>query len=386
MLEANSSKKNIDQLYKKLRYALGLLLSTYTAEVIGLLAVIFCFLYKLNETIILIILVIFLLKAWDIFSVFKIKDLFYIYSATLKEQLIYQISITEGKYKTIIQNLHDIILITEPSGRVKYCSPSIQSRLGYTVGELVNQNIFELVRDEDSFFLENALKGQNKTNSFQLQIQHRDAEGRWLYFECTSNNMLQDPMVQGILLNLRDITDRKRQEEINREKEKAALLLDLERERAEREKQIIEQKNNELAEKNKIIEEKNRDISQSMNYAYRIQRTLFTDVDTIKSVVPDFFLFWRPRDIVSGDFYWFGQQGKYVIFAVADCTGHGIPAALMTMIGNSLLNQIVLERGVVQPDLILNQLHLGVRKMLKQDEKSSQTHDGMDIALISFIP
>lgn len=327
-----------------------------------------------------------ILQVGIVFYVFKIKKFFLDYSLALKDQLTFQLSVTEGKYKTIIQNSHDIILITEPNGTVKYCSPSIQARLGYSPKEILNQKIFEIVNSEDIFFLENGLKGKNKINSFQIRIQHRDSEGRWLYFECTSSNMLQDPMIEGIVLNLRDITDKKRQEEINREKDKAALKLDLERERAEREKQIIEEKNNELEEKNKIIEEKNLDISQSMNYAYRIQRTLFTDIATIKNIIPHFFLFWRPRDIVSGDFYWFGQYEKTVVFAVADCTGHGIPAALMTMIGNSLLNQIVLERGVLQPDLILNQLHIGVRKMLKQEDKSTQTQDGMDIVIISFIP
>jgi PAS domain S-box-containing protein len=326
-----------------------------------------------------------LLQGGIIFYVLKIKKIFGAYSLALKDQLTFQLSVTEGKYKTIIQNSHDIILITEPNGTVKYCSPSIQARLGYSVKEILNQKIFEIVNSEDVFFLENGLRGKNKTNSFQIRIQHRDAEGRWLYFECTSNNMLKDPMIEGIVLNLRDITDKKRQEEINREKDKAALKLDLERERAEREKQIIEEKNKELEEKNKIIEEKNLDISQSMNYAYRIQRTLFTDIATIKNVIPHFFLFWRPRDIVSGDFYWFGQYEKSIVFAVADCTGHGIPAALMTMIGNSLLNQIVLERGVLQPDLILNQLHVGIRKMLKQEDKATQTQDGMDIAIISFV-
>jgi serine phosphatase RsbU (regulator of sigma subunit) len=92
----------------------------------------------------------------------------------------------------------------------------------------------------------------------------------------------------------------------------------------------------------------------------------------------------KPRDIVSGDFYWFSQKGDESILACVDCTGHGVPGAFMSMIGNTLLNQIVNERDIVQPNLILNELNKEITTALKQDVEGSDSRDGMDISIIKL--
>jgi serine phosphatase RsbU (regulator of sigma subunit) len=98
-------------------------------------------------------------------------------------------------------------------------------------------------------------------------------------------------------------------------------------------------------------------------------------------VFPDHFILSLPKDVVSGDFYWFTQFENLKIFVVADCTGHGVPGAFMSMIGNTLLNQIVVERKILRPDLILNELRKEIIKSLKQGE-DSKSRDGMDLSLI----
>lgn len=139
----------------------------------------------------------------------------------------------------------------------------------------------------------------------------------------------------------------------------------------------------ELAEKNKIIEEKNKDIVDSINYAKRIQHALLTTDEYLKDSLGDYFVLYKPRDVVSGDFYWCYNTRNKVIFTVADCTGHGVPGAFMSMIGISLLNEIIIENKIDDAAAILNALRTNLLKTLQQKEKGQGaiTRDGMDIAL-----
>jgi serine phosphatase RsbU (regulator of sigma subunit) len=142
--------------------------------------------------------------------------------------------------------------------------------------------------------------------------------------------------------------------------------------------------NTELQSAYHLIEEKNKDITDSINYAKRIQTAILPSVEHIQNFLPESFINYQPKDIVSGDFYWFTEKNGKLIIAVADCTGHGVPGAFMSMIGNDLLTQIIIEKGITQPNLILTHLHEGVKNALKQDADSSKTKDGMDIALIAI--
>jgi serine phosphatase RsbU (regulator of sigma subunit)/cell fate (sporulation/competence/biofilm development) regulator YlbF (YheA/YmcA/DUF963 family) len=136
-----------------------------------------------------------------------------------------------------------------------------------------------------------------------------------------------------------------------------------------------------LETQNAIITEKNKDISDSINYAKKIQDAILPNGNEIKKVFPDSFILSMPKDVVSGDFYWFAENEKYKLFVVADCTGHGVPGAFMSMIGTTLLNNIVNERKNYKPDTILNELRKSIISDLKQGE-DSQNKDGMDMSLI----
>lgn len=140
-----------------------------------------------------------------------------------------------------------------------------------------------------------------------------------------------------------------------------------------------------LEQQNQIISEKNKDISDSINYAKRIQEAILPNTDELFTIFPNHFILSMPKDVVSGDFYWAAEVNKLKIFVVADCTGHGVPGAFMSMIGNTLLNQIVIERKITQPDKILNLLKQEIILALKQND-SSRNKDGMDMSLICFNP
>lgn len=150
-----------------------------------------------------------------------------------------------------------------------------------------------------------------------------------------------------------------------------------------KENKILE---NKVAERTKELAEKNNDITSSIEYAKRIQEAILPPLDLIFSKLSNIFILYKPKDIVSGDFYWFGEKNNYKIIAVVDCTGHGVPGAFMSMIGHNLLNQIVVEKGLYDPGLILNELHKGVQTALKQGQNQSQTHtnDGMDVCLLAL--
>jgi serine phosphatase RsbU (regulator of sigma subunit) len=135
----------------------------------------------------------------------------------------------------------------------------------------------------------------------------------------------------------------------------------------------VNERTAEVVKQKEIIEKKNNDIISSINYAKRIQRAMLPPLEILDKNLPDNFIFWRPRDIVSGDFYWFVEKEDRLILAVVDCTGHGVPGAIMSMVGMEQLTEVVEVLGHIEPDKILEHLHIGVRTILKQDKKDRQT-------------
>lgn len=152
-------------------------------------------------------------------------------------------------------------------------------------------------------------------------------------------------------------------------------------EKSEKETEIHRLKNVELKKAYEEIEEKNKNIVDSINYAKRIQQAILPSENDIKRSLPESFVLYMPKDVVSGDFYWVITKGPKTFFAAVDCTGHGVPGAFMSMIGNTLLNEIVNDRMISTPGVILDLLREGIIKSLKQTGSSGENQDGMDIAL-----
>ena len=169
-----------------------------------------------------------------------------------------------------------------------------------------------------------------------------------------------------------------------------ALILEkkiLEDKVQQRTAEVVKQKE-ELEHQNEIIEEKNKDITDSINYAEKIQRAILPDPEKIKKALPQSFILFQPRDIVSGDFFWYSEvmenSSPVYLLAAADCTGHGVPGAFMSMINTSLLNESVNEKAIHQPSEILNETRKGIIHALKQKGEVGGQKDGMDVGLISL--
>ena len=133
------------------------------------------------------------------------------------------------------------------------------------------------------------------------------------------------------------------------------------------------------------LKKQNDEIMDSINYGKRIQDAILPSNKLLNHFFSNHFIFFKPKDIVSGDFYWFSVQDDNVFLAAVDCTGHGVPGAFMSLIGNSLLNHIVNEKGIYKPSEILKELNIGVNKALSQGNSDNEEHeDGMDITLCKF--
>jgi sigma-B regulation protein RsbU (phosphoserine phosphatase) len=134
-----------------------------------------------------------------------------------------------------------------------------------------------------------------------------------------------------------------------------------------------------IEEAHKKLEEKTKDITASINYASTIQNAILPKLEQLEKVASEHFILFKPRDIVSGDFYWATYVDDKQIVVVADCTGHGVPGAFMSLIGNTLLDKIVKMENILSPDRILTRLHQEIYKVLNQ--KDGNNLDGMDVAV-----
>ncbi|MCS6904922.1 MAG: SpoIIE family protein phosphatase [Bacteroidia bacterium] len=164
--------------------------------------------------------------------------------------------------------------------------------------------------------------------------------------------------------------------------------LQEEKRKVEEINQLLAQKSEELAQEkekviaiNTILELRNKDITDSIHYAKRIQDSILQEPSALQLLFPDSFLFFLPKDIISGDFYWWVDLVDCYIVAIADCTGHGVPGAFMSLLGINLLNKIIREYGITEPSAILESLNIQLQHTLNNKSTFEESLDGMDIAV-----
>ncbi len=148
-------------------------------------------------------------------------------------------------------------------------------------------------------------------------------------------------------------------------------------------KRILKQ-NDKINVQVKIIEDAHKEITDSINYSKKIQKAILPSTNKMKSALEDYFILYKPKDIVAGDFYWVEQSNGFVSFAVADCTGHGVPGAMMSVVCNSAINRSVREFNLSKPNEVLDQ----TRKLIIKELDSSSVEsvkDGMDIAFCTLL-
>ena len=146
----------------------------------------------------------------------------------------------------------------------------------------------------------------------------------------------------------------------------------------------VRERTQEIRLQKEHIEKQNKEIKYSFDYAKRIQSTVLPPVEVFDTLFAEHFILLKPRDIVSGDFYWISKKGNKIIITASDCTGHGVPGSLMSMLGITMLHEIVNEKGYNHSDDILNELRTNIARTLKQEGRPGEQKDGMDMALLIY--
>jgi PAS domain S-box-containing protein len=386
------------------------------------------------------------------------------------EDQIEEVNRTQNRMQLLLENASEVIAIYEKEGTIRYISPSVEKILGYLQNDLIGSNDKEHVVPEGIDQYEQLFERviANPFESVMVQYEYIKKDGQTIWLEATATNLLADPAIQGIIVNSRDITERRRAEREERMRSKMQALSEnspdlitrftqegevfyinpmiesytgqkpsallnrnlaeipveekIKKEWVEMLKMVEEQNDkvnkemgfpsvmgdrvmqvnaipeydeenalesilmvsHDITERKQIeleMQYKNRKISESINYAKRIQGAILPNNAVIRQLLPDSFILYKAKDVVSGDFPWYINVGDVIYFAAVDCTGHGVPGALISLIGYFLLNDIVKGRKITDPGEILDQLDRSVTKTLRQDTSDSKTKDGMDIAL-----
>lgn len=376
----------------------------------------------------------------------------------------------QRKTQILLENASEVIIIYDETIHIRYISPSVSRILGYSVDEMVGINDEVYVEDEwkESYRRMFEELKQYPDEQITIQMEYRKKNGEAIWVEATGTNLLQDPVIKGIVVNMRDITERKRAEREERMRSQMQALSEnspdlimrlnpegviyyinptienytgkskeeylqkvlnnellpeevvrqmyrvLEGVSARREKITLEiefpsvlgnrvmQLNAipELGEDNELesilvvlhditvmkeyqfeIETANKKVTDSINYAKRIQDAIMPDTEILHSYFADSFVIFKPRDVVSGDFPWIVRKDDFVYVAAADCTGHGVPGALVSLIGYFLMNNIIDTHSDILPNDFLDLLDKEMTHTLRQDREDSVTRDGMDVAL-----
>jgi PAS domain S-box-containing protein len=377
------------------------------------------------------------------------------------------------KTRLLLENASEVITIYRENKEISYISPSVEKILGYTQDEMIGMSDTIYIEEGKEAFqqmFQNLILNPREriTIQFSYRIKHPKEDGHEvIWLEATGTNLLDDPAIQGIVVNSRDITERrlveaeqrmrgqmqalsenspdlitriskdgrifyinpvienytgknkdaylqqhideveippkvlnqwkKSVEQVLTEGYKISFEMDFHSDMGKRIMQvdaIPEYNDQKIVEsvllvshditERKIIElevqNTNKKITESINYAKRIQEAILPDNELIRNYLPQSFILYKPRDVVSGDFPWFYKKGDDIYLAAVDCTGHGVPGALISLIGYFLLNNILGRPENLEPSKILDLLDAEVVETLKQN-LGSNSRDGMDISL-----
>lgn len=251
----------------------------------------------------------------------------------------------------ILDKLNTLIVVLSKNGDIEYVSKSAQQLLGYDSQDLLGNAWWEMTRfskPEGELVKRKILKSFSNqsiaTQSFEHKLKTSAGGEKWVKWNISSLN--EDQLI-GIGY---DVTDNK----VNEKK---------------------------MLESNKQLLEQNKDIKDSIHYAQRIQQSILQTPQLLKQHFEDSFLLYKPKDIVSGDYYWFYEDTVYKYVAVVDCTGHGVPGAMMSMVANSIFKEVFMNRKIAEPALILKALDEELEKAININHDAT-FNDGMDVALI----
>lgn len=255
----------------------------------------------------------------------------------------------------LLEKLNTLIVVINSDGKIEHASNSVSRMLGYSPEFLSGRQWWIFAGDtrrerkESLQYVHSLLRSQPEISSFTFERKIISSTGspRWIQWNLSRND------ASSLIGIGYDITQRKETEE-------------------------------KLKESNALLRKKNEEVTDSIEYAQRLQESFLPDIDKLKSRVKDAFVLYQPKDILSGDFYWYHQtEEKLFVFAI-DCTGHGVPGALMSVLAHSILKEVVLNKKIESPSEILHTIDQELFHALQNHEKEEMIKDGMDVAIAVF--
>ncbi len=250
----------------------------------------------------------------------------------------------------ILDKLNTLVVVLTTDGRIDYVSRSAQQLLGYRSQDLLGNNWWEMTRSskpEGEVVKRKILQAlnirQDSTQTFEHELRTAAGGRKWVRWNVS---YLDDELLIGVGY---DITDKKLNEK-------------------------------RLLESNRQLLQQNKDITDSIHYAQRIQQSILQTADVLERYFSESFLLYKPKDIVSGDYYWFYEDAQFRYVAAVDCTGHGVPGAMMSMVANSIFKEVFINQQQKEPSLILKALDTELEKAINRN-KDAAFSDGMDVAL-----
>lgn len=273
------------------------------------------------------------------------------------------------KLSIVARETDNAILIADSYANIEWINAGFTKMTGYQLDEFVDKfgrNIADISNNPRIHEYINKCIEKKKSVIYSTQSKTKDNRAIWVQTSLTPIFDEQNELKHIVAVDTEITALKIAEEEIKQQNEELQAQSEL----------LIMM--NETLQKNNLL------ITDSINYAKKIQDSILKDYTQINDFFPDSFVFFLPRDIVSGDFYWFHGGREKCFLATVDCTGHGVPGAFMSIIGNTLLNEIMGENLVISPANILNKLNDGISNALNQGYDSKDQDDGMDISLISF--
>lgn len=259
-----------------------------------------------------------------------------------------------GQAVDIFEKLNSIVLLVSSEGKIEYANSFIQKTLGFQTDELLGEKWWkttkysEIQERESKNFIQRILRDEVQSEEliYERKLSTKYGGKKWILWSASKTN-------EGKVLVIGNDISKQKESEIK-----------------------LQKSNHELAEKNN-------DLTQSVSYAQKIQEAILPKTHKIDSVLEDFFVMYRPKDFVSGDFYFYhnDKNGK-IYLAVMDCTGHGVPGAMLTVLANSILRDIVIKKKITEPAAVLEALDYEIQMAFKDEDGYSLAKDGLDISLV----
>jgi len=253
----------------------------------------------------------------------------------------------------VLQQLGSIVVILDQQGSAEYVSPSAEAMLGFTPEKLLGHGWLTHTRTDENERINvmqdliRIRRGVQHNVSYERLLRTASGGQKWILWNTVASD---DGKLIGIGY---DITRRKQREDL-------------------------------LTQRTKDLHDRNQEVEASLRYAQRIQSAILPEPSELCRTFRDAFVYYKPKDIVSGDFWWYHESDDAVYVAVVDCTGHGIPGALMSVLAHSIFREVFVNKQVSEPSKILEEIDKELFIALNKEHAHRPYPDGMDVALCKF--